>query len=422
MLRRWCVGAALLLRTNRMEASPCERLADLKLERVTIVASGVVPAGELKLPVPVRSASPELFDDFKRLAAFCRVQTIARPTAGSEIAIETWLPLTDWNGRYLGVGNGGYAGSVNYHRLGESLLAGYAVSSTDTGHRGGARDATWAAGDSVKQIDFDYRAVHEAAVVSKALIRAFYGRSERASYFSSCSNGGRQGLMEAERYPGDYDGIFAGAPALNLGFTARVSGNFDAFAQRGGKIIVYHGMNDAPAGSIALYEKLLRDMGEERVRDFFQLYLIPGMGHCGSGTEPNDIGQWVRPNADRQHSLLKALESWVEAGRRPRGVIATRFVIDGDATSGEARTRVLCPYSSVCAAKGCVRPVVKPYGRDATSISRRADGVGGAALHYQLSPPLRPRAPMASKCAGRSRGSRVPFRNLTISAFLRILR
>jgi hypothetical protein len=121
------------------------------------------------------------------------------------------------------------------------------VSSTDTGHRGRARDKSWAEGHREKQIDFDYRAVHETAQTAKALIRAFYGVAPRRSYFSSCSNGGRQGLMEAERYPSDYDGIFAGAPALDLGFTAHIGGRFDAFAKRGGRIIIYHGGNDAPA-------------------------------------------------------------------------------------------------------------------------------------------------------------------------------
>ena len=255
-----------------------------------------------------------------------------------ELALLSDMRLT------LIIGNGGYGGSFNYYRLGESVNVGFVASSTDTGHRGNPRDTAWAIGHPEKQIDFDYRAVHETAATAKALIRAFYEREPRRSYFSSCSTGGRQGLMEADRYPADYDGILAGAPAIREGFTARVTGNLDAFAKRGGKIIIYHGSNDWPDPSVAFVDSLSRARGDVHVRSFVQLYVVPGMGHCGSGDEPDDIGQWLRPNADRQHSLFKALERWVEDGVAPRGVIATRFVNDGDATSGVAKTRVLCPY------------------------------------------------------------------------------
>lgn len=325
-------------------ASTCEHLTQVNLDHVRVVAAEMVPAGGFAILGGTQDAPPEFFTRFDRLPAFCRVQAVSHPTADSDIGIEVWLPATAWNGRYLGVGNAGYGGSLNYYRLGEALNVAYAVSSTDSGHRGSPRDKDWAIGHREKQIDFDYRAIHETAETAKALIRAFYGMAPRRSYFSSCSNGGRQGLMEAERYPADYDGIFAGAPALQLGFSAHVAGKFDAFANRGGKIIIYHGGNDAPASSIAFFDAILRQMGEARARQFMQLYIVPGMGHCGSGAEPDDIGQWLRPNAERQRSLFKALEHWVEDGEAPSGVIATRFVRDGDATSGVAATRVLCPY------------------------------------------------------------------------------
>jgi len=150
-------------------------------------------------------------------------------------------------------------------------------------------------------------------------------------------------LMEAERFPADYDGILAGAPALRFGFGTYVSGDLSAFARRGGKVIVYHGGNDAPEGSIAYHDELVRRLGADSVQRFLQLYVVPGMGHCGGGEEPDDIGQWLRPGADTSRSLFEGLKRWVEEGVAPSGVTATRFVRDGDATSGVAKTSVLRP-------------------------------------------------------------------------------
>jgi hypothetical protein len=166
------------------------------------------------------------------------VHAVSAPSAGSHIEFEVWLPSSGWNGRYVGAGNGGYGGSINYYRLAEAVDGGYVGSSTDTGHRGSMVD-----GRDVS-IDFDYRAIHETAEQSKAIARAFYGHGPNRSYFHSCSNGGRQALTEAERYPGDDDGISAGAPA----FTIRMNRDADvsnpklkAFKERGGKLLLYHG-------------------------------------------------------------------------------------------------------------------------------------------------------------------------------------
>src|SRR6202040_2688263 len=97
--------------------------------------------------------------------------------------------------------------------MGGAVSHGYATASTDTGHHGAAPDASWALGHAEKIADFGHRAIHETAEKAKTLIRSFYGEQPKRSYFSSCSNGGRQALMEAQRYPDDYDGIIAGAPA-----------------------------------------------------------------------------------------------------------------------------------------------------------------------------------------------------------------
>ena len=337
-------------------AMPCESLRTLRLDNTSIVSAEVVDSGKFVPPRMVRRASPEFFTAFNALPAFCRVRAVARPTSDSEINMEVWLPVAGWNGRYLGVGNGSYGGSISYYRLGESLFSGYATSSTDTGHQGRPSDATWATNHPEKQADFDYRAVHLTAETAKTLIQKFYEKLPTRSYFASCSNGGRQGLMEAERYPTDYDGILSGAPATHWGFKTFVSGDFAAFEKRGGKIIIYHGGNDHPEANLEFFSSVRRRMGDTTVRNFLQLYIVPGMGHCGSGDEPNDIGQWIRVGDNPQHSLFSALEQWVENGVTPDGVIATKFAIDGDPKSPVVKTRRLCPYPQVAIRNGSGSP------------------------------------------------------------------
>jgi hypothetical protein len=337
-----------LVSSARAGAESCESVEKLNVPNTKITSAEVVGPGAFHLPPGGRRPSVEIFSAYDRLPSFCRVQAVVAPSQQSHIGIEVWLPLTGWNGRYLGAGNGGYAGSFSYFRLGEAINSGYVGASTDTGHRASARAVKWSVGQPEKQTDFDYRAVHEMTVFAKAIISAFYGKQPDRSYFASCSNGGRQGLMEAERYPNDYDGVMAGAPAYHLGFRTFVSGKLDSFRDRGGKLVIYHGSSDAPQGSIDYYRRAVAQMGQRRVDEFMQLYLVPGMGHCGSGEVPNDFGQWLRKGADPQHSMLLALERWVENGVVPDNVIATQYRKDGDASTGVLRTRRLCPYPRKC--------------------------------------------------------------------------
>jgi len=150
---------------------------------------------------------------FSHLPAFCRLATTLTPSSDSDIKVEIWMPAQTWNGKFLAVGNGGWAGTISYGALASALQEGYATASTDTGHAGGS--ASFAIGHREKLIDFAYRAVHEMTVTSKAIVAAFYDRAPRFSYWTGCSTGGRQALMEAQRYPEDFDGIIAGAPANN---------------------------------------------------------------------------------------------------------------------------------------------------------------------------------------------------------------
>ena len=123
------------------------------------------------------------------------------------------MPASGWNGRFLGVGNGGFAGTINYEQMSSSLRRGFATASTDTGHEAGAEDASWAFRHPEKVTDYGYRALHLMTLRAKEIVAAFYNQPAGHSYFDSCSNGGREALMEAQRFPEDYDGILAGAPA-----------------------------------------------------------------------------------------------------------------------------------------------------------------------------------------------------------------
>jgi feruloyl esterase len=125
------------------------------------------------------------------------------------------MPAQEWNGKFLGVGNGGWAGTISYPAMADALGRRYAVASTDTGHSGNGGDASFALGHPEKLIDFGYRAVHEMTAAAKAFVAAFYDAAPRFSYWNGCSTGGKQGLTEAQRFPSDYDGIVAGAPANN---------------------------------------------------------------------------------------------------------------------------------------------------------------------------------------------------------------
>jgi feruloyl esterase len=141
------------------------------------------------------------------------VVAVSTPTPDSQIDFEVWLPTTGWNGKLQGIGNGGFAGSIDFAALSRAVARGYAAASTNTGHYASGTDASWALNHPEKIVDFGHRAIHLTSINAKSIIKAFYGSAPKRAYFSSCSNGGRQGLMEAQRYPGDYDGIIAGAPA-----------------------------------------------------------------------------------------------------------------------------------------------------------------------------------------------------------------
>src|SRR5262249_41847713 len=133
----------------------------------------------------------------------------------SDILIEAWLPVTGWNGKFLGTGTGKFYGAIMYDQLMYGIGRGYATVATDTGHEGSGYDASFALGHPEKLTDFIYRAVHEMTAKGKAITQAFYGLSPRLSYWTGCSTAGNQGLKEAQLYPSDYDGMTVSAPVNN---------------------------------------------------------------------------------------------------------------------------------------------------------------------------------------------------------------
>ncbi len=485
----------------------CASLRQLALPNVTITVAEPVAAGMFTPPdlKPDEKVPPV----FKSAPAFCRVAATLAPTADSDIKLEVWLPAKGkgWNGKFKGAGNGGFAGYISYASLAAAVAQGYAAASTDTGHS--TTDADWALGHPEKIVDYGYRAIHEMTVDAKIITKSFYGEAAKPSYFASCSNGGRQALMEAQRFPDDYDGILAGAPAnawvplLSAGikivqaldqagyipaakipviskavlaacdqqdgvkdgvlsdprqckfdpaaivckasdkdsdscltsrqadtlkliysgahdssgkqifpgllpgaeegeggwkewitgdkegesagaffvhgyFANMVYGNKDwdfktanveaamklayektgdamdamdpnlkPFIAHGGKLIVYHGWNDAaisPINSINYYNSAVATVGDESAEKSLRLYLVPGMQHCEGGPGATSFGQGgTGHRVDAVHDVFTSLVEWVEAGKAPGTLIATKYR-EGGPAKGIEMTRPLCSY------------------------------------------------------------------------------
>jgi feruloyl esterase len=201
----WWLTAVLCLlgpwAVQARTATDCASLMTLAIPGTTITSTAVVPS-----------------DSVAGLPEYCKVEGFVTTPGDAAVPSNTvnfrlGLP-TAWNGKFYFQGTGGFAGTIG--ALDAGLVRGYASASTDTGHQGGARDASWALNNRPKEIDYGHRGVHVSTLAAKAITQAFYGRRPQHAYFQGCSNGGRQALMEAQRYPADYDGIIAGAPALDL--------------------------------------------------------------------------------------------------------------------------------------------------------------------------------------------------------------
>jgi feruloyl esterase len=168
--------------TSTLAAATCESLAGLKLPNTSITLAQRVPAGTFNPSKPFPAAGPlggRPVVAPNALPDFCRVAAMIKPSTDSEIKVEVWLPGSGWNGNFMGVGNGGFGGSISYPEMSEPLSLHYATASTDTGHEGEGLDASFALGHPERLIDFSDRAVHEMTVKAKLIIEAYYGKPPR---------------------------------------------------------------------------------------------------------------------------------------------------------------------------------------------------------------------------------------------------
>lgn len=519
--RKHLGGLALILLTlcrPGFTQQRCEKLMELQVPGVEIASATLVPEGPLTELEGITAPGRRII-----VPTHCAVNATARPTSDSEIGVAVWLPASGWNGKYRQVGSGGWAGSINVAVLADSLQRGYATAGTDNGHKGGS-DAAWAIGHPEKLIDFGYRALHETRLIAQALVQAFYGREPSHAYFTGCSSGGREALMVAQRFPEDFDGIIAGAPAndwthlltgciwnerallndpssaippeklgaiqeavlaacdeldgvndgliddpracefdpsvlackaddgpqcltapqleallkiysgprnprtgeqifpgpppgtenapfgWNLWITPAepatslqafygntfyrqavfelsdwdfrtldfdrdvalaerkagsvidaVNPDLRTFRARGGKLIQFHGWGDAAVSahsSIEYYESVSAFLNAYpdasgsatgRVEDFYRLFMVPGMGHCGGGFGANTLGGSPAFYSDPERDILAALERWVEEGVAPERLIPSGTVPE---TPGQTMTRPVCPFPQTAHYKG----------------------------------------------------------------------
>jgi tannase/feruloyl esterase len=188
--------------------TPCAALSGLKIPDVAITSAISVAAGPFAMPGGRGGAPPVA------MPPFCRVVAVSRPTSDSQINFEVWIPEGGgWNGKFLGVGTGGFSGSITYGALADGVRRGYATVSTDMGHTGD--DLIFADGHPEKIVDWGYRAVHLVTEAGKLVVRNNTGRFPDRAYFNGCATGGHQAMMEVQRFPTDYDGVVAGNPAAD---------------------------------------------------------------------------------------------------------------------------------------------------------------------------------------------------------------
>src|SRR5450759_1998159 len=191
------IAVAGVLCAQNKPVTGCADLRSLTNNQISVAVA---------VPLPATPEAP----------AHCRVFGQVLPQVGFEIRMPA-----EWNGRFMMIGNGGYAGEptdsrARTNQYGRYMKRGYAVAATDTGHPSVTGPLGTFATDRQKLLDYAFRSLHVTAEASKLVLRAYYGTVPSKSYFEGCSTGGRQGLILAQRFPNDFDGITVGAPVLNF--------------------------------------------------------------------------------------------------------------------------------------------------------------------------------------------------------------
>jgi feruloyl esterase len=210
-------------------AATCAELASERLPHVRITNVQVVAAGAFRQPGGGRQNVPPLLPRgpitlgsagfglgynggrpnarYEELPSFCQITATLSPTPTSDIRAELWLPITGWNGKFIGTSPNGMGGNIPYGSMANALRDGYAVVGEDTGHR--ANETNWM-DDQERRVDFGHRAIHEATVFGKALTNTFYNQQPKFSYMRECGGGSTAALAAVQNYPEDYDGVVVG--------------------------------------------------------------------------------------------------------------------------------------------------------------------------------------------------------------------
>ncbi len=303
-----CVWMAWAALPAFAQSQRCEELNHLLLPGISIRSATPVGAGTFG----PGNVNP------RQVPAFCRVIATVLP----EVGFEVWLP-TQWNRKYIGVGNGGLAGNIVYTAMFDPVNRGYAVSSTDTGHVGvNTNDGSWALGHMDRIINYGQRGVHEMALASKAIIKAYYTAAPAHSYFQGCSYGGKQALTEVQRYPNDFDGVIAGDPANWL--TRHYSGGHIWMAQ------AVEGDGWLPPNKVQLLADVvnaacdvLDGVKDGVLNDPRRCHFDPALLQCKNGESPTCLTGaqvaavrkiWAGPRDAEGQQLYPGLEPGGEAG------------------------------------------------------------------------------------------------------------
>jgi len=276
----------------------CQALNGIRLPDAATVIAQSYGAGEFKLPrSPDPPGGPSDQPD-PPLPAMCRATLTLKPTADSDIKMEVWLPLSGWNGKFVGVANFGTGGVLQYRNMVPPLIGGYALAANDTGHSGGGGE--FAIGHPEKMIDYAYRADHEMTLRAKEIVARFYGKPPSRSIWVGCSLGGVEALIEAKRYPKDYDGIVAGAPPNPFPL-------FNAEQIWGAWLNLNHPEGSIPASKFAMvHQAALRACGtpvglaQGFIEDPEHCSFDPGVLLCHDGDAPDCL---TAPQVARMRQL-----------------------------------------------------------------------------------------------------------------------